>query len=246
MQLTGFVEGNLFVLNFLLTAGANYPSPGNTWKDWKRSLCYGGIVFLSFSFLYTEPYWSMMVDQAVALWAGALIAWGLFHRIEGGRWALLAACLLTIGMMKSLVGALFALIALLGLAIQWLFSGEEGWKAQLKSLGQKIKKPKNWLVILLVAAPFLLSFIWGRYISSGAAAGGGGAAVARRHLPCAQPSSPCCAISLNPFRACTIQDFTLNVSYVTFMAAGDPVLGGLALVEKRRAPAGIRRIGCCL
>ena len=55
-----------------------YPSPsGNTWKDWKRSLCYGGIVFLSFSFLYTEPYWSMMVDQAVALWAGALIAWGL-------------------------------------------------------------------------------------------------------------------------------------------------------------------------
>ena len=67
---------------------------------------------------------------------------------------------------------MFALIALLGLAIQWLFSGEEGWKAQLKSLGQKIKKPKNWLVILLVAAPFLLSFIWGRYISSGAAAGG--------------------------------------------------------------------------
>lgn len=220
VQLTGFVEGNLFVSNFLLTAGAVIlPLSGNTWKDWKRSLCYGGIVFLSFSFLYTEPYWSMMVDQAVALWAGALIAWGLFHRIEGGRWALLAACLLTIGMMKSLVGALFALIALLGLAIRWLFSGEEGWKAQLKSLGQKIKKPKNWLVILLVAAPFLLSFIWGRYISSGTAAGGG-VAVARAASSMRSSLKSMLRYLFEPVQGMHYTGFHLNVSYVTFMAAG--------------------------
>ena len=63
VQLTGFVEGNLFVSYFLLTAGAVIlPLSGNTWKDWKRSLCYGGIVFLSLSFLYTEPYWNMTVS----------------------------------------------------------------------------------------------------------------------------------------------------------------------------------------
>lgn len=155
-------ESSYYVSNLLLWFSALLlPISGTTWKDWKRVGAYGIFHFLLTTLIFVQPYYNIYTDQATAYWAGCMIAW-----ILSGKWNLrnvylIPLVLVNVGLMKSMVGPLFAVIVIVALIVVHCSAKRmEGKKVLPPEWKQNIFSPKGIAVIMVILSPFLLMGIW--------------------------------------------------------------------------------------
>lgn len=155
-------ESDYYVSNLLLWFSAVVlPFSGCGWKDWKKVWGFGVFQFFLAALLFVQPYYNIYTDQATAYWAGAAITWIYLKKCNKRNLYLVPLLLLNIGMMKSMVGPLFAILVLITVIVLYVS-------------GRRIKKqsilPKNWKKILfskqgfigavIVLTPVLFVGIW--------------------------------------------------------------------------------------
>lgn len=160
------IESNYYVSNLVLWFSALLlPFSGTGWKDWKRVWGFGLFHFMLMALIFVQPYYNIYTDQATAYWSGGLIAWFLLEKCNKRNAYLVPLILLNVGLMKSMVGPLFAIIVILAAIV--LYCSER--------LEQKEKiLPKNWKEIvfskkglfgcLTVISPVLFMGIWSMII----------------------------------------------------------------------------------
>ena len=155
-------ESSYYVSNLLLWFSALLlPISGTTWKEWKRIGAYGVFHFLLTAMIFVQPYYNIYTDQATAYWAGCVIAWLLLEKWNLRNVYLIPLVLVNVGLMKSMVGPLFAVIVIIALIVVHCatkrFEGEKilssGWKRNIFS-------KKGIAVIAVIVSPFLLMGIW--------------------------------------------------------------------------------------
>ncbi len=160
---TGIItESNYYVSNLVLWFSALLlPISGTAWKNWKRVWAYGLFHFLMTALLFVQPFYNIYTDQPTAYWAGALIAWILLDKWNLRNVYLIPLVLVNVGLMKSMVGPLFAVIVIVALVtVHCVSCKEEGKKLLPAGLGKKILSWKGILSIIAVTSPFLLMGIW--------------------------------------------------------------------------------------
>lgn len=143
-------ESNYYVSNVLLWFSALIlPFSGTGWRGAKRVFGFGLLHFLASGLIFVQPYFNIYCDQPVAYWAGATIAWYLMDNRTKKSNLLLAALILNIGLMKNMVGPLFAAVCVLTVIIIELrndmccgvkrmlrrYRGAEGWKKLAAAAG---------------------------------------------------------------------------------------------------------------
>lgn len=158
----GIVEGNLYVSNLVLWfAGSLLPLSGMGWKEWKKCFGYNAIVFLAMHLLFVQPYYNIYCDQAVAMWAGGLIAWNilcLYKEKNTGIFTVLAMC--NIALMKNMVGPLFVLVIVLAMFIKYCLTFECTIKELPKHIFQDLCVKKGCFAAACLASAFLLTALW--------------------------------------------------------------------------------------
>lgn len=155
-------ESNYYVSNLLLWFSAIVlPFSDTGWKQWKRVFTFGVFHFLLTAIIFVQPYYNIYTDQATAYWAGALIAWLIIGKCKKRNVYLIPLILINVGLMKSMVGPLFAVIVMLVIVLVYIYSCKEAGNRFI---------PKNWPRILLskkgligiacVLSPFILMGVW--------------------------------------------------------------------------------------
>lgn len=156
------IESDYYVSNLLLWFSALLlPISGTTWKDKRRVWAYGIFHFLMTALLFVQPFYNIYTDQPTAYWAGAMIAWILLDKWNLRNVYLIPLVLVNVGLMKSTVGPLFAVIVILALiAVHCVQRREEGKKILPSGWTRKMLSWKGLLALLAIASPFLLMGIW--------------------------------------------------------------------------------------
>ncbi len=155
-------ESNYYVSNLLLWFSALIlPFSGDGWKNFKRVWGFGLFHFLLTAMIFVQPYYNIYTDQATAYWAGGLVAWLLLGRCSRHNLYLVPLVLLNVGLMKSMVGPMFAVIAVVVMIILYCVSRIEKKESIL---------PKNWKRYLFskkglaglcaVLSPVIFIIIW--------------------------------------------------------------------------------------
>lgn len=155
-------ESNYYVSNLLLWFSALIlPFSGDGWKDFRRIWGFGIFHFLLTAMIFVQPYYNIYTDQATAYWTGGLIAWLLLGKYSRRNIYLVPLILLNVGLMKSMVGPMFAVIAVMVMVILYCVSCVEKKESIL---------PKNWKRYLFskkglaglcaVLSPVILIIIW--------------------------------------------------------------------------------------
>lgn len=167
-------ESNMYVSNMILWfSAAVLPLSGLKWKNWKSCLLYGMTVFLSMHLLFVQPYFNIYCDQAVAVWAGALIAWILFCDEKKFRGIFIVQAILHIALMKSMMGPLFSMVIVLALFIKYVMSFEANFKDTIAGIKKDLNIRKILFGASSLAAVFLLTVVWSMRISENALNRGG-------------------------------------------------------------------------
>lgn len=156
---TGFDESCLYVSNLLLWGGAlALPFSGCTKKDAGRVFAFGLMVFLAMYALYEIPYYNIYTDQALAMWAGGLIAYWMRTENRPGKWALGAAALVCIAMMKPQAGLLLAVIVVL--AVLAMLLADRKTRTDSAPMPGRKKLLLALALLAAICAPFLLNKLW--------------------------------------------------------------------------------------
>ncbi|MCM1499878.1 MAG: hypothetical protein NC124_15550 [Clostridium sp.] len=155
-------ESNYYVSNLLLWFSAlALPFSGEGWKSWKRIWAFGIFHFWLAALIFVQPYYNIYTDQATAYWAGGLIAWLLLGRNTKRNLYLIPLVLLNVGLMKSMVGPLFAVIVVMVIVILYLVSRRERKERIIPADWKKYLFSKRGLLcICAVLSPVVLILIW--------------------------------------------------------------------------------------
>lgn len=161
--LTGEItESHYYVSNLLLWFSALIlPFSGMGWKSWKRIWGFGFFHFMLTAMIFVQPYYNIYTDQPTAYWTGGLIAWMLLGKMNKKNIYLVPMILMNVGLMKSMVGPLFAVIAMLSALVLYLTSRYErkenilpkGWKKMLFS-------KKGIIGLIVILSPIVFVVIW--------------------------------------------------------------------------------------
>ena len=156
------VESDYYVSNLLLWFSAILlPISGTTWKDRRRVWAYGIFHFLMTALLFVQPFYNIYTDQPTAYWAGAMIAWILMDKWNLRNVYLIPLVLVNVGLMKSMVGPLFAVIVIAALVtVHCIGRRNEGKRILPVGWYRKVLSWKGLLAIVAVASPFLLMGVW--------------------------------------------------------------------------------------
>lgn len=155
-------ESNYYVSNFVLWFSALIlPFSGEGWNHWKRVWGFGLFQFLLASMIFVQPYYNIYTDQPTAFWAGGLIAWLILRKCNKRNVYLIPIVLVNVGLMKNMVGPLFAVIVIISIAVLYCSSRREkgqnilpiGWE-------KRVFSPKGILGIAAILSPFVLTGIW--------------------------------------------------------------------------------------
>lgn len=155
-------ESNYYVSNLLLWFSAlALPFSGAGWKQWKRVFSFGLFHFLLASIIFVQPYYNIYTDQATAYWAGGMIAWLLAGKCRKKTAYLIPLVLINVGLMKSMVGPLFAVIVILAFLVLYVVDcKEKGIHVLPPDWKKKLFSKKGLAGIGIAASPFLLMGVW--------------------------------------------------------------------------------------
>ena len=161
-------ESNYYVSNLLLWFSALIlPFSGAGWKEWKRVWGFGFFHFMLTALIFVQPYYNIYTDQPTAYWAGGVIAWLLLQKCNKRNVYLLPLILVNVGLMKSMVGPLFAVIVILAVVVLYCSMRSEQGKKILPENWRKILfSKKGMLGILAVLSPVLFMGIWSLVIKN--------------------------------------------------------------------------------
>lgn len=167
-------EEQYYISNVLLWfSGALLPLAGIGWKDWKKCFAYAAVVFGSMTFLFIQPYYNIYCDQACAIWAGALIAWQMFGKKSRGSSALVLMILWNVGLFKSMIGPMFAAVAVLVMGICNFMPLGDNWKDRIVRLRMQ-SKIRQWVyAVSACILPVLGTVVWSLYVRENALARSG-------------------------------------------------------------------------
>lgn len=156
----GIVESNYYVSNLLLWFSAlALPFSGDTWKNWKRVWSFGVFQFLLAALIFVQPYYNIYTDQATAYWSGAMIAWMLLKKFKARNAYLIPLVLVNVGLMKSMVGPLFAVVVIIALFVIYVTSNENK-ESFLKNWKKFIRSKKGIATFCAILSPFVLIGVW--------------------------------------------------------------------------------------
>lgn len=155
-------ESNYYVSNlFLWFSAVILPLSGCKWKEWRRVAAYGLFHFMLTALIFVQPYYNIYTDQATSYWAGGLIAWMLLRKYNKRNMYIIPIILLNVGLMKSMVGPLFAVIVILSACTLYILSRKEQNMSILPSdLKKRVLSTKGILIVLGIISPFLLVGVW--------------------------------------------------------------------------------------
>lgn len=155
-------ESNYYVSNLLLWFSALIlPFSGDGWKEWKRVWGFGIFHFLLSAMLFVQPYYNIYTDQATAYWTGGLIVWLCLEKCSRRNLHLIPLVLLNVGLMKSMVGPMFAVIAVMVMIILYCVSRIEKKERILpKNWKQSLFSKKGLAGLCAVLSPVILIGIW--------------------------------------------------------------------------------------
>lgn len=155
-------ESNYYVSNLLLWFSALIlPFSGTGWKEWKKVWGFGLFHFLLTALIFVQPYYNIYTDQATGYWSGALIAWFLLEKCSRRNVYLIPMILLNIGLMKSMMGPMFAVIVILAIVVLYCSARLERREKILPNNWEKIVFSKKGLFgCLIIIAPVLFMGIW--------------------------------------------------------------------------------------
>lgn len=155
-----FIERNSLVGNFILTFIPVYlPLSGSKWKNWKGTVCYTLLIFLSFNVITYVKYYTLLQDFVLPMWAGGTIAWILWRREKELNWLIILGALMCISPMKSMVGPLFAGIILVVILIRQFIAYHPA------TVRDFINKRVLILTALISVSVLLINQIWSSLIS---------------------------------------------------------------------------------
>lgn len=169
--ITGSItESDYYVSNILLWFSAvTLPLSGCQWNGWKKVFGFG-IFQLFFSVLvFVQPCYNIYTDQATAYWAGALIAWLLLKKYSRRNCYLIPLILLNVGIMKSMVGPLFACIVLIAVVCLYIVERQTEGKALVPADWKKhILSLKGLFAVFTVLSSVCYTLIWSLVIRQNA------------------------------------------------------------------------------
>lgn len=155
-------ESNYYVSNLLLWFCAILlPFSGDGWKSWKRIFSFGLFHFLLSSLIFVQPYYNIYTDQATAYWAGGVIAWLLEEKCNKRNLYLIPFVLINVGLMKSMVGPLFAFIVVMSVIVLYVTNCKEKGKRIISSDWKRVLFSKKGLFgTVAVLSPLVLIGGW--------------------------------------------------------------------------------------
>lgn len=155
-------ESDYYVSNLLLWFSAVIlPLSGCGWKEWKRVWGFGLFHFMLTAIIFVQPYYNIYTDQATAYWAGALTAWLVLKKYYKNNIYLVPLILLNVGMMKSMVGPLFACIVMLAILVLYITNCKEENKPIIPKEWKRVVFSKKGIFgIATVSAPIIFVVIW--------------------------------------------------------------------------------------
>lgn len=164
---SGFpIESDFYVSNVLLWFSAVIlPLSGITWKEKNRVFAFGIFNFVLAALIFKQPYYNIYTDQATAYWSGALIAWFFLRKNQKNNIYLIPLILINVGMMKSMEGPLFAVIAILAAVVIWIADKRENSESLLiKDMGKLILSKKGLFGALIALSPLILVVVWSKIV----------------------------------------------------------------------------------
>ncbi len=172
---TGIIdESQYYVSNFILWfAAVLLPLSGCKWKDVKRVIIYSFVMFASMTLLFVQPYYNIYCDQACAMWAGGLIAWQLFGKKSKYAPILTLLILWNVSLFKSMVGPMFAVIAVIVIGINTYMNLGDSFKERVKIFRTTYKIKQYLYGALVFIMPFLATIIWSVFVKDNALIRGG-------------------------------------------------------------------------
>ncbi|MCM1179172.1 MAG: hypothetical protein NC347_02865 [Clostridium sp.] len=156
------VESDYYVSNLLLWFSAILlPLSGCRWKDWKKVWGFGIFQFFLAALLFVQPYYNIYTDQATAYWSGAMIAWIYLKKCNKRNIYLVPLLLLNIGMMKNMVGPLFAVLVVITVIILYVSECRINMQPVLPPNWRKILFSRQGLIGIVIAlTPIMFVGIW--------------------------------------------------------------------------------------
>ncbi len=121
-HITGYNEQNMYVASSLLVwIGLMLPFSEYGWKDWKKVMLYGLIMYFGLYSLYMYGIKNLYVDLPVCAWAGGVAGWWINRRKKVSNILILSCGLLMICFFKRMAGPLIALFACFFALTHFLF-----------------------------------------------------------------------------------------------------------------------------
>ena len=162
-------ESQYYVSNFILWFSAVFlPLAGCTWKELKKTAIYVGIVFASMTFLFIQPYYNIYCDQACAMWAGSLIAWQMFGKKSRCSSLLMLLILWNVSLFRSMVGPMFAVVAILVVGILNFVCGGDNFKERFAAAKKRYRLKDYLFGFITILMPFLATIIWSVFVGQNA------------------------------------------------------------------------------
>lgn len=155
-------ESNYYVSNLVLWFSALLlPFSGEGWKSCKRVWGFGLFHFMLTALIFVQPYYNIYTDQATAYWAGGLIAWLMLKKYNKHNLYLVPLILLNVGMMKSMVGPLFAVIVVMAVIVLYCTGQHEKKEPVLPGKWKQYLFSKYGLIgCLVILSPIVFTLIW--------------------------------------------------------------------------------------
>lgn len=153
-----------YVSNIVLwTSALILPFSGAGWKKKVQIWGFGAFMIILSAMIYSQPYYSIYTDQPTAFWSGAVIAWYVLKKCNKRNLYLLPLILINVGMMKSMVGPMFAVIALLSIGVVYAADKKYDKKKLISSdLKKNLLSWKGVLGLVVVISPLILVLIWSK------------------------------------------------------------------------------------
>lgn len=154
--LTNSINDSLYYIsNFVLWFSAVFlPLSGHKWKDVKKIVLYTVTIILLMNLIFLQPSYNIYCDQACVIWTGALIAWFMYGKRSSFSPVLTLLLLWNIGLSKSMIGPLFAIIAVIVICIVYFFE----YVSEIDNIKKFLKKV-NFKQYLYIVALFICSVI---------------------------------------------------------------------------------------
>lgn len=154
-----FSERNCLIGNFFLAMIPIFlPFSGTRWKDWKKITIYTVTIFLTMNVISYIKYYTLLQDYVLPLWSGGIIAWLIWSKKDKINWFLLIGSLMCIGMMKSMVGPMFAIIIIIVLCIKQIIVYEP------RKISDYINRKIFVQAMILLLSIFSMSLVWSHII----------------------------------------------------------------------------------